>query len=39
MPRSGESEIGTQRKSLDVCYESVIWGEADLSPTWAEDRL
>ena len=22
--------LGTERKSRDVCYESVIWGEADI---------
>ena len=26
------SAFGTKRKSRDVCFESVIWGEADLSP-------
>jgi hypothetical protein len=33
------SPIGTERKSRDVWYKSVIRGGADPSPTWAEDRL
>jgi hypothetical protein len=32
-PHGRAVHCGTERKSRDVCYESVIWGQADLSRT------
>jgi hypothetical protein len=29
----GMSPIATEQTSRDVSYESIIWGEADITPT------